>query len=211
MRPQCIPHDLSRSKFGRLTPQRIISYKPVVWECLCDCGNIAKVTANALVQENTKSCGCLRSENSGNLTRKRPYESLYNAFKASSEKVKRKVYISYNEFLTLTSITNCHYCDVPIVWTKFAIGLHGNRSAYYLDRKDNTQCYTLDNVVVCCTRCNKGKSDQFTYEEWVEIGKCIRRMREKSDIDASFAAMAQDKTYQEVALSLYNLFEANKQ
>jgi len=31
----------------------------------------------------------------------------------------------------------------------------------------------------CCSRCNYGKCDEFTYQEWVEIGKVIRRMREE--------------------------------
>lgn len=53
-----------------------------------------------------------------------------------------------------------------------------NGGAYYLDRKNNDRGYEKGNLVVCCTRCNRGKSDQFSYEEWVEIGKTIRQLRE---------------------------------
>ena len=35
-------------------------------KCLCDCGNTTIVTYNNLTQGKTKSCGCLRRENSGN-------------------------------------------------------------------------------------------------------------------------------------------------
>lgn len=32
----------------------------MVWECRCDCGNVALVSSRALLSGNTKSCGCLR-------------------------------------------------------------------------------------------------------------------------------------------------------
>ena len=111
---------------------------------------------------------------------KRPFESLYNAFVTSS---KRAVHITYEDFLAFTEIIQCHYCDAEIKWTKYNI--HRNGMAYYLDRKNNSKDYTINDVVVCCTRCNKGKSDLFTYEEWVEFGKCIRRMRETKTMVAA--------------------------
>lgn len=46
-----------------------------------------------------------------------------------------------------------------------------------LDRKDNDIGYTLDNVVPCCTRCNTIKSDYWSYEEMVEIGKLFKELR----------------------------------
>jgi len=170
------PQDLTGQRFGRLIAQRIISRGPVVWECACDCGRLTNVPANALKQSNTTSCGCRKLEilrAAPELTRKRPYESLYNYFVTCC---KRQVSISFEQFVEFTKTTNCHYCNDIIEWTKFNV--HRNGMAYYLDRTDNSIDYTPENVVVCCTRCNKGESDQFSYEEWVEIGKCIRRMRE---------------------------------
>lgn len=46
--------------------------------------------------------------------------------------------------------------------------------AYYLDRKDSFEGYSVENCVVCCSRCNQAKSNFFTYEQWVEIGKVIK-------------------------------------
>lgn len=46
-------------KFNRLT---IISYQKGIWTCLCDCGNLTKVSTNKLTSNNTKSCGCLQVE-----------------------------------------------------------------------------------------------------------------------------------------------------
>ena len=47
-------------------------------------------------------------------------------------------------------------------------------TAYNLDRKDSIKGYTKENCVVCCKRCNRAKSNLFSYEEWLEIGKFIQ-------------------------------------
>ena len=57
--------DLRGQRFDRLvalnpTDKRL--QRSIVWECACDCGNTAFVSANALVQGQTRSCGCLHSE-----------------------------------------------------------------------------------------------------------------------------------------------------
>jgi hypothetical protein len=172
-------------KFGRLIPIRFLpkeescTGKISVWECLCDCGKTVFVRSHSLTNGNTRSCGCLRDEIVGGLTRKRPYEHLYNTFVATCGN-KRENLITFEEFTTFTEVRECHYCQLPIEWPKHANkGVH--RNAYYLDRKDNDLGYTVANAVVCCTRCNFGKSRFFSYKEWVEIGKCIRRMREEAE------------------------------
>ena len=65
--------NLVGQRFGRLTVIRDSTKRKnnrVLWECLCDCGNITYVTTNDLTQENTKSCGCLHKNFISNLTRK---------------------------------------------------------------------------------------------------------------------------------------------
>lgn len=52
-------------KFGKLTvikplPER--QNKSIVWECVCECGNIKKVPTHALTSKHTQSCGCLVRE-----------------------------------------------------------------------------------------------------------------------------------------------------
>lgn len=61
--------DLTGQRFGRLVViNQASSYidkkgrKFVRWFCLCDCGNIIIVKADALRSGNTKSCGCLNKE-----------------------------------------------------------------------------------------------------------------------------------------------------
>lgn len=55
--------DIEGQRFGRLVairPTEERKNKYVIWECQCDCGNIAYVRSNSLLRGQTKSCGCLR-------------------------------------------------------------------------------------------------------------------------------------------------------
>jgi hypothetical protein len=58
-------NDLSGQRFGRLTVLRDSGKryrKNTIWNCLCDCGNTAKVYTSSLKRGHTKSCGCLQRE-----------------------------------------------------------------------------------------------------------------------------------------------------
>jgi hypothetical protein len=58
--------DLTGKKFGRLLAIKDVGRtrkSGVVWECLCDCGNTARVESYSLSSGNTKSCGCVGKEN----------------------------------------------------------------------------------------------------------------------------------------------------
>lgn len=66
--------DLTGRKFGRLTALRPTDRRDrkgsVYWECQCDCGRVAEVTEDALVQKSVMSCGCLRNENRSKICEK---------------------------------------------------------------------------------------------------------------------------------------------
>jgi len=58
--------DLKGKRFGRLivvkeTEERY--FHSVVWECMCDCGNVVKKNSASLKAGGIKSCGCLQSDN----------------------------------------------------------------------------------------------------------------------------------------------------
>ena len=166
--------DLTDQRHGRLVFKRVIKRNPTLWECLCDCGNTAKVLAKD--SSKTKSCGCILKEITGARYRKRPFEWLYNRIRKKQEWDS----LTYEEFLELTHAKKCRYCGDHIVWApyrSYGVGLTGIK----VDRKDPAKGYTKGNVVACCTRCNRGKSDLFSYEEWLEIGKCIKDMRERRE------------------------------
>ena len=55
--------DLSGKRFGRLTAEKIVSKRPqVMWECVCDCGNVVVVSATNLKAGKANSCGCINAE-----------------------------------------------------------------------------------------------------------------------------------------------------
>lgn len=58
--------ELAGKKFGRLLVLNEVGRNKsrcVLWKCKCSCGNEAIVLGCLLVNGNTKSCGCLRTEN----------------------------------------------------------------------------------------------------------------------------------------------------
>lgn len=57
--------DLTKYKFGRLTPVRRVENvgKVTVWLCICDCGNYKKIRYPDLMSGRTVSCGCKHKEN----------------------------------------------------------------------------------------------------------------------------------------------------
>jgi hypothetical protein len=69
-------------------------------------------------------------------------------------------YISKKKFRILTK-QNCHYCGASA--TRSVKNTHGFKYGTYLynglDRVDSKYGYSIDNVVPCCSACNRGKSD----------------------------------------------------
>ena len=58
--------DIKGQRFGRLIAidgsRRTENKKRVLWECLCDCGNVIYVQSATLRKGITQSCGCFRKE-----------------------------------------------------------------------------------------------------------------------------------------------------
>jgi hypothetical protein len=58
----------------------------------------------------------------------------------------------------------CHYCKNP--FSK----IDGQTT---IDRKDNSKPYTLENICLCCRRCNMVKSDALTEEQMMQVAKIL--------------------------------------
>ena len=57
--------DLTGQRFERLVAVRPTEKRQssrIIWECLCDCGNITYVNSSSLLTGSTRSCGCLCKE-----------------------------------------------------------------------------------------------------------------------------------------------------
>lgn len=156
--------DLTGRVFGRwivLKRAGVNAHNHPQYLCRCECGVERNVSSCNLVRH-SRSCGCLQKEKVRERLTLRPSEALYRQFIRSAT---HPVSMTYEQFLAFTNVTKCHYCHDKVRW---------DTTAYNLDRKDNLQGYSVDNCVVCCARCNRGKSNQFTYEQWVAIGKLIQ-------------------------------------
>jgi hypothetical protein len=130
------------------------------WKCRCKCGNTTEVSTSNLTGGNVVSCGCaLKGSNA-----KRSLEWVYNRLVTEAKKRGYAVSLTYKQFMVFTKKRACHYCKAPIVW---------GTSAHNIDRKNNTKGYSKENCVVCCKLCNWTKSNRFTYEQFVKIGRLI--------------------------------------
>lgn len=171
------------SKFIDLTGKRF--YRKIVlglhenrigrhlaWKVSCDCGNNYVATTQSV--RRGKHCEQCAYKGERPYRRKRPYEAQYNIFLG---RARYPVTITYEQFLELTKEDKCHYCKAEIGWQQYRI--HSEGSASNLDRKDNTKGYSLDNVVVCCPRCNYGKNRYFTYEEWVVMTRALAQLQKE--------------------------------
>jgi hypothetical protein len=144
------------------------------WLVRCDCGR----EFTCLTQDLRRGGPCRACTPRKHLPRlwrrKRPYEWRYNA---AVNRARHSFEITYDEFYEFTKIGDCHYCGDRIEWgDPFA---KDRPSGLNLDRKDSNLPYRAGNLVVACRRCNYGKNNFFSYEEWRQIGAVIRSWRQK--------------------------------
>lgn len=90
--------------------------------------------------------------------------------------------ITFEEFKSFTETKECHYCLDKIEWYPYRYQWTNNvkskdKVRYNLDRKDSFKGYNKDNLVVCCSKCNYGKSNIFSYEEWFGMTKYFRDLK----------------------------------
>ena len=79
---------------------------------------------------------------------------------------------------------HCYYCHLPGDTKKhygkwFREGRRGKRLE--VDRIASKEPYSPDNCVLACYPCNNAKSDVFSYEEFLEIGKAIQSVKTSMD------------------------------
>lgn len=167
--------DLIGKKFNKLAViERIPNSKMggSMWKCKCECGKEISVLGSNLKLGNTQSCGCLKKECIAQT--KPPYYWLYSRLKCTANHNSKPISLTYEDFLSFTKITKCHYCKSDIVWMMY--GTNRTSSAYYLDRKINESGYSKENCVVCCTNCNKVKSNHMSYDEMIKLGPSLKNI-----------------------------------
>lgn len=110
------------------------------------------------------------------------YYWLFTVLLHHCKRDKKQCSLTFDEFLTFVDVKNCHYCNTKIIWPACSRyrdndgKLLRNKSAFYLDRKDNNQGYSLTNCVVCCSRCNSIKGETLTYNEMLLLSNGLRKI-----------------------------------
>jgi NTP pyrophosphatase (non-canonical NTP hydrolase)/5-methylcytosine-specific restriction endonuclease McrA len=124
-----------------------------------------------LRNRSVRSCGCLRRELTRDKNSLQPFRASYNLLRTTANRRNLQVTLTFDDFLKFTRLGECHYCGVEIPRKPTS------STAYYLDRKQASEGYTSENCVVACSRCNRSKSNTFSYNEWLAIGKTIKSTR----------------------------------
>jgi hypothetical protein len=107
----------------------------------------------------------------------RPYEFLLTTLRHKAKKRNVPCNITYQEFVRFTDIKSCSYCGCDIEWQPHARNRRENHYNYYLDRIDSNRGYSVKNCCVCCPMCNGVKSNVFTHDEMLLMGKTIRKIK----------------------------------
>lgn len=144
-----------------------------LWKCVCDCGKTRVVKSHDLVSSRVTSCGCLASELRRASARKEPGRAAktmaYQEYKKGAKRRNLDFLITKEEFLYITS-KDCYYCGSSPSRVKEPIGGNGNYIFNGIDRKDNGKGYFMDNIVPCCSVCNRAKmaSSHDDFMNWIK-------------------------------------------
>jgi hypothetical protein len=109
--------DLTGQKFNKLTvikkvgirignvDSRGFTRKNALWECICECGNKINVVANALISNNTKSCGCLQHPSGEN-------SPVWNHNLTQEERVRGRKFPEYYLWRDAVYIRDNYTCQI---------------------------------------------------------------------------------------------------
>jgi len=162
-------------KYGKLTVIQQGGKTPsgiTKWVCKCECGNQVEVQGVNLRRGVTTSCGCgkgRKEEFSGSHV----YKRVYNILKISTKRNNRELELSFEEWKDIVN-QKCYYCGMEPYNKRYAYsskrykrGIENDNIEIFngIDRIDSSKGYIKENVVSCCTMCNRMKSD-FTQEDF---------------------------------------------
>ena len=140
--------NLVGSVFGRLKViercEENNSFGQTLWRCLCECGNYTVVSITGL-KNNTKSCGCLRKENTKTMStthglRYSPEYRIWSAMKNRCSNENSANYVRYGE----KNITVCDEWKDSFETFYRDMGPRPTPK-HSIDRKDNDVGYSKDN------------------------------------------------------------------
>ena len=169
----------------------VIKYNGIInnnntYICACSCGNNRIVKVTDLLRLKVTHCGCKNFTNKTHGNAK--FTPTESSFRAKATNYKSLAKARNIEFLLTIEKTiellkqNCFYCgkspsniyNVRLrnrAKNKYASNYSKEFEILYngIDRVNNNEGYTLNNVVTCCTQCNTAKLNysEKEFKEWI--------------------------------------------
>jgi hypothetical protein len=103
-------------------------------------------------------------------------KGIYSHLKIKSKARRINFNLKKLEFINWYKKQNksCVYCNRP---EKVVIKDKNKKSnRLTIDRKNNSKGYELNNIVLCCYRCNMIKSAEFTFKQMLKIGEFLQTL-----------------------------------
>lgn len=95
----------------------------------------------------------------------RTTKGRFKMLRENAKKGEHALELTFEQFADILAFP-CAYCGHPLPETGSCI-----------DRRDSAGDYTVTNSVACCHECNVAKSNKWTYEEFLEVGAAIGRVK----------------------------------
>lgn len=170
----------------------------VIYHCICDCGKTYSVLGDNFRASKVSSCGCIkrgRKQGTGIYAQYKDRKLaiihfLYHLKRSQNRRLQKNggEFLSFEEFVDLIN-KSCFYCGIEgsaIAKDNYNGQLQqvmSDTEVRYngIDRIDSNICYTKENCVPCCKRCNLAKNimSQKEFFDWVAL--VYQHITKKSD------------------------------
>lgn len=140
-------YSIQNKRYGRLLVLKLHDRKRknLLWECLCDCGNVCYATSNSLISGTKKSCGCLLKDTNKlrSITHGKSNSSEYEAWL----QMKQRCYNTNNKDYSNYGARGITVCDRWLNSFKNFYEDMGDKSFKNLsiERIDNEKGYSKEN------------------------------------------------------------------
>jgi len=166
--------NLANKRFGRLLVIRKAGknkWGELTWITRCSCGRESEMVGNNLRRRQSRSCGYCGPRPHKNNDGWSARTTWKTAYINGARRRNLEWRLTDEEFDALTQ-ARCHYCNaLPSLWKRTGRWrFTGGFSFNGIDRKDSQKGYVPDNVVSCCSMCNRMKGD-ISYQDfmdWIE-------------------------------------------
>ena len=163
--------NLVGNKYGKLIVESLNYYKNRrgYWNCNCECGGKIVMDSASLKSGRITSCNCDLQNFDKNIVGIAAINALYGSY-LSKAKGKDIVFELKKEEFEILTQSNCYYCGEKPSNIKYLENCKGFYVYNGIDRVNSLGGYILDNVVPCCTTCNKAKLTMSTdeFKSWIK-------------------------------------------